>query len=782
MPPGPYTSTDPIGLTIAADQRFSPLHPTLDAVWQLSLDAASPLSASTTFGLQVSMFSLFPRFLLDSKPCLIINEYSETPRLEKILSNYAKLSLYPSVGIQVQYELWADASTSLLGQLHVSNLNSTKATLTIQLASELKSLSSPIGMAPAARKFQNYLTGSSADLRINLTTDMANKPVLSPYPALQWTAELSPGECAAFRFRCVIAPKDEQDTNAAFAPIPENWAALAARMQRTSEADLIEIITPAADWNAVFLTCQNQAYQALVRTQDKPDALALVSQRSPDITYAQCQAAGNPLSSLTPVLDVLAFSQLAHVLLPATPNLLQQLIQDAIAAEPNPQTSPNSRTKPLPFPQLTSLCLKIFHHTNDVNFLLQVFSYLKESLLLWFTPCRDKDQDGLPEWTSAAQTGFINLPVFDPCSAAPFSTDITSTESVGLAGLLLQELSALSAIAGHIDDQTWISTALSHLEKLRAETTAFLSAASLTSFRDYQSHSSPTGSLLHKGAIHTFNNLNVDLPLPARVNFAIDSNFQFQLPQIVLITGLDHNGQPTQEEITQPELRRWPDRITLTSKKVYRSITSVSASGLSPTTLAALHVANLRFLDIGLHLVWDGLQQSDEVNKSTSHDQDKTDWLHPYGLPEWYPEENDSGSQPLINPAWNNLIIEHLLAQNARKAAAELFTRLMQGVISVLKSTHRVYSGFDSRTARPTGYGNDLMGLLSIQCFLDLIGVRFPSPKQAEISGEYPFDYPVTVRFRGMEVRRDAQAAAITFPNGETFTHSGTAPVTYGLK
>ncbi|MFZ3151693.1 MAG: hypothetical protein WA116_08435 [Anaerolineaceae bacterium] len=777
---GPFYNTDPIGLTLAADQQFTPLHPTLDAVWQILLDPQKPLLASTSFGLQARSFAIFPTFLVENKPISQVQAFYSPPRVEKIYSNYASLVFSPSANFEVCYELWAVQSTNLLSRLTLSNSNSRKASYSIQIAADLTPIGAAAGMNLAAHKYQNYLQGSSGALTIALVMDATSQPVNSPFPALQWNGELEPGQSASLHWRCSIAESQEECLAAAVAAFPTNWDAEVARLERVHQANLVEVLTPNADWNAVFLTSQNQAFQSVVRTIEAPDTLKIISQRNPDFSYFQSAEPQRRLSLNPPTLAALPLFQSAQMLLPARVDLLRDLLLNSLPAVEDTRILPSPRRKALPFPCLANLILKTFSHLQDRSFLEQLLPFLRENTLAWFDQDHDLDQDGLPEWTTFAQTGLFIAPVFDFFSPAGLPTQISTTESISLAGLLASELTALETIARILEDSQTQDTCHQLLIKLQSQLSAQLEKHPGVAYWDRDSHLSPEGQILFNGYLSNLAPESLTPSSAARINLMILTESYSRKPSSITISGRGLNGDSCQEVFQAGEILHLPDYYMITSRKVYRQIDQLILPGLPQESHLSIYVADLTGKDVGNFLAWqphepeEGSAEGDAGKVFVSEDSQTR-----YGLPEIMPKDPLTSQTSLINPAWNNLVLEHLLQIGAKKEAFELFSRLMQGTIQVLKQEHALYEGFSDVDGCAYGKRNSVGGLLSLELFLDLIGVRIFNSNKVSVSGENPLPWPVTVRFQGLEITRDGKNTTVTMPDGQVFRHFGSTIKTF---
>ncbi|MFZ3069541.1 MAG: hypothetical protein WA110_00240 [Anaerolineaceae bacterium] len=780
MAAGPFFFHDPIGLTLSADQQFSPLHPTLDAVWQISLDPDKALSLNTCFALQAREFRLFPVFQVNNRPISLVKDFFSQPRVDKIHSNYASLVFSPTSGFQVRYEIWVEQSTALLSRFTITNINAEKADFGVQVAGLLSSIGNSTGMTTATDKSQSFLEGSTGDIAIAVALDGVPKPVESPFPALQWLKQISPAQSEAFQWRCVFAGNRKECLAEAFKAFPTNWDAEISRVERAHQANLIEVNTPYADWDAVFLTCQNQACQSLVRTEDNPDLLRVTPVRNTEHSYAQYFSAEAHPFFTKPSLSMLPLFQLSQVLLPARPEIMRELIVNTLAKTDTNRLLPVSRRKVLPFPCLVSTVWKTFLHLQDREFLAEVFPFLRETTPAWFDLDHDQDQDGLPEWTTFSQTGFHGSPCFDVMSPKGLPTRISTTESAGLAGLLDTELAALEAIARVLEDPDTQETCqvLRYRLQERLQTQMKASPGAFTWDRD--SHLSPPEEVLFKGRYSDLCLEPILLRVPSRINIMVLSgDSRSQTPELKL-AGVDAKNQPCGENIPAGEVLRLPDYLSITSRQVYQQLNNFTFPGLDGETDLMVYATNLTHQDISRYLIWQPQEgQTDDKPDTTVNLPETEPPQAPFGLPEYEPGDAGDDQYAAVNPAWNSLIMEYLLQVGSKSQVLKCFSQLMQGSIHILKQEHTLYDAFGSLDAHPIGARNAIAGLMPLEVFLNLVGVRFSGRHKVTVSGENPLPWPVTISFQGLAVCRDGKNTTVTMPDGLVFHHFGSQSKTF---
>ena len=125
---------------------------------------------------------------------------------------------------------------------------------------------------------------------------------------------------------------------------------------------------------------------------------------------------------------------------------------------------------------------------------------------------------------------------------------------------------------------------------------------------------------------------------------------------------------------------------------------------------------------------------------------------------------------------WNSLIGEELIEYGFREQAAELFTRMMSGLVLNLQAEHAFRKNYHADTGAGAGETNILHGLAPVSLFLEILGVRLLSPWKVLVQGNNPFPWPVTVKYRGMKVVRQEKQTLVTFPDGQTAVVAGPNP------
>ena len=123
------------------------------------------------------------------------------------------------------------------------------------------------------------------------------------------------------------------------------------------------------------------------------------------------------------------------------------------------------------------------------------------------------------------------------------------------------------------------------------------------------------------------------------------------------------------------------------------------------------------------------------------------------------------------------MIIDGIANQGKNETAASLYTNLMDAIIHGLKNYNGFYPLFDHKNGRPAGQYNAISGLVPIQLFLKIAGIKLFSPTKVAIWGHNPFPLSIEVHWRGLSLIKEHTYTSITFPNGATAHHDSGKPV-----
>ena len=756
----PFFSNDAIGLTFTADQQFLEVPNALDAVWQLETDDCAPISLMSTLGLQACSFQIMPQVSLNKIAQQRIQDFFCQPRIDLVFSNYVKLTATPIADVKAIIEFWVRSGDWIQGRICITNHGETNIETGARLSARLITLQGNSDLKPTRQGFQTNLKGQTGSLTLHLAMEGSSKTVLSPNLALEQSKHLNPGQTLQTLWQCEIHKNggENQDGSKSF---PSNWDGEIARLEVANQARMVQISTPQSNWDAVFYSNQNQAYQLLRKTT--PGRI------SPDKTRSTHSAFTPTNTGSHTSISALEFWQLIGSLLPAQAELAAKLLADYLA-----QAAADFDKNPLvalPFPCLCDLAWRVHQQFQQKDYLLEIYPTLKTLSLAWFTPEHDRDQDGIPEWTSIEQCGLTTLPTFSLVNDNGMATRIHFTEQLNLAALLEIELKELRKVAQIAEDQETLNSIDSHLVVLDSFKASFLDNGYQTGCLDRESHLWHTGEVLYDGDWKAFGTKSIYLRKAARLNFRLKSPLQLKKPPVFFLYGENVEGKQVVEAIEPSNLLWLPGSFFYTTNQIYARIDKISDLQIGECHLR-IHQADLESHDLGMLLATSIDGEGDENYTENGLTLQSILASTHYGLPE---DLDPNAEKKVVNLGWNLLILADLIRKGEAEAAFRLLSQLQQAQINHLSLEHSTTDRWSSQNGRFLGLRNTIGGLIPVSLILDLAGIRIFNENKVGLRGQNPFPWLFKVQYRGLEVTRDGKNATVRYPDGSIQHHFGSA-------
>ena len=759
MSSGPYFATDPISLTLAADHAFAQDLDSPDIVWQLDLEPDQPLSLQTSLGLQAQSFRIFPFVGRNKHFYQNLNEFLTSPRIDSLSGNYAKLNLSPDPDTQVTFEFWAREPYAMSGRVTLRNTGTENADLSARVAGLLVPLNGGQGMAITKLDYKTYLRGQSGELTVALVMDGMPKPVISPNQALEVNKLLMPGEDFSTLWRCSLAFSAARSQERTLKPFPANWEAEIARVEVANQARTLEIETPLQDWNLVFKAMQDQA-NLLVRQPEDPTQAPTFFDKRNTHTLVGKSLGLNGWSADSGETSVMEIRQFVRALLPAQVGTAVELVRGVLK-------STQSKTTP-PFPQLAALVWDVHTYHQQPQFLAECLPLVAEQTLRWFSPQHDRDQDALPEWPNPDHARLADLPAFNVWQEDSLPTRISTTESLGLATLLSEELETLDRMTRVTGDTELASQILPFQQRLRAAIPRFRAGQANASFIDRDTHRVHPSRILAEVQLPDPRWANARLEIPARLNILIKQNAAIAMPGEFQAVGADSRGEVLRETIDSSLILWLPHGFHITTRNAFSRFDRLEGLELA-SGQAQVYTSDLQITDISQQVGWEGQTSGEDLPAWAA----AQDYRYRFGLPTELNPANAGGNN--VNIGWNCLLIERLNRIGGKKLAFDLLSRLMLGFSGMLKREHALLESFHSSSGFASGVRSGIRGLLPPLLLLEVAGIQIINERKVGISGENPCPWPLIVRYRGLEVRREGKNTTIQFPDGTLAHHFGSS-------
>lgn len=770
---------DPLSLNLAADFRFCIPDYTNDHIWELETGGGDPpaVSLHTTYGLRARSMRVFPRFCLNGLTISNPASFPRPPSLRHFFPNYLSLDFSPFPGLETVAEYWVPDSHSISGRFTMTNHGAESVSLQLELCGQLAPLDGQSFTQQVMRSV-NVLSGRCADLAPVVFFTGGPQPGSGPYPSLAVDMALAPGEPRTMTWVEAALATPEASFELARKTAARSWEAERTKIEMVDAAQTFEVFTGNPDWDAAFALSQKTAFSLFFGTSGHLAYPSFVINRQMDQGYSP-RGDGSDFSSLWSGQSPLESFYLAS-LLPGAPELAAGLVRNFLSVQSvsgpidwKPGMA-GQRGRWLAAPLLASLAWWTYQHTGDLEFLREVHPKLEAFIRCWFSPSHDRDGDGFPEWDHPLQTGLEDIPPFTVWVPGGQGADISSAESPALAAMLYREARSIADIAVELNqphEDGPLGMDLQHLSALVEE--CWDSAAVLYHLRDRDTHFSPVGKRI--GGRDGVGKLiiNKSFPFPVRLLIRIELKSEASRQVEVSLRG-QKGDTPQFEKFKRTDFQWEADLAVATTRMVYTDVTEIIASGLEKHDQVSLSIMDFSAEDVSLFLpLWAGIPSLDRAANIVSQTLLASNRFgKPFGIPACAASgtARTAPASEFVHMPWNLLIGEGLLGYGLREEAAQLMGRLMSAIVQNLKQQHAFARAYHAETGAGLGERNSVNGLAPLGLFLDTLGVEIRSPRHVILSGKNPYPWPVTVKYRGLTVTRQADQTSLVFPDGRMIT------------
>lgn len=769
-------AADPLSLTLAADARFSNPDYSNDHIWELELGSGEPaaLSLRTTYGLRARAMRIFPRFIEGDQEVSDPAEFFSPPVVTAFYANFLEVRFSPFEDVDVVAEYWVPDSHSICGRLSFANRTTDEREIGFELAASLSPLEGQ-NFKPQQIQAVNVLAGEAANLTPVIFLTGGPSLGSGPQPSLNLKVDLGPGSKRRFSWAQAALAEQEESFTLARHTVARSFDAERARIELTNASQIVDIETGDPAWDAAFALSQQAAFRLFFNGNDELPQPSFVTARQPDHgnslvgTGSDHPASWNGQSPLE--------SYYLASLLPRMPEFGEGLLENFVAAQDEAGNIDHKiglagqRSRILAAPFLSSLAWKLYEQSENKHFLTEIYPALSKFFWAWFAPEHDRNNDTLPEWQHPIQISFEDHPLFNTWHGWSRGVDISAVHSPSLFAALYQEADSLRKISGLIgrnNDQQVIAV---QAEKLQEGIEAcWDSRRANYRYLDRDSNLALRGKTLHRGKGSGEIKFKETFDKPIRLHVEIRTHDgAVRRPEVDISEFITKLGDD--ETLTALDFKRTSFGSAATSKKIFTKIGKVSVYNVDDEDKVIIRSVDLSGDDQTQMLpLWAGMmdeQQANSLVNRTLLDAEKFD--RPFGVPACpAPPRKDAAAvcQSVYLP-WNQLIIEGLLRYGYETEATRFFAHLMHGVLQNLRQNNAFYEHYNAEVGTGVGERNALSGLAPTGLFLELLGIRILSDTRIKLERQNPFPWAVTVRYRGLTIKRELQRTTITFAKGE---------------
>jgi hypothetical protein len=770
-------SGDPLQLTIAADARLTTPDYVNDHIWELDLGGGDPsaLALRTTFGLRARLMRLFPRFIENGKAINDPAEFAVPPRVCRFYPNFLSVTFSPFSGVDVTADYWVSTSHVVAGRLMITNHSGIPHPMRFEWVGQLVPLEGR-SMTINQRQSVNILEGQVDDLRPVLFLTGGPQAGPGPYSSLALMIDLAPGAARQVTWALASLKDPQESFDLARRTAARPFEAEKSRIEMLNASQTLDITTGDPDWDAALAFSQKAALGLFLGPSPHLPHSSFVFSRQPDQGYSRLNDGSDyqHFWNGQPPLE----SYYLSTLLPCFTSISRGLLQNFLAVQDRQDSSidckpglAGQRGRFLAAPYLANLAWRLSCGGREKDFLVSVYPALASFFWTWFSPSRDHDRNGLPEWEHQLQTGFEENPLFEGWHNWAQGVDITTVQSPALSAGLYREAQCLIRMAELLGRSSDIITLKAQSETLlRGVESCWDPDAALYRYADRDTHLSLQGKVLSERRAAPEFDLQKEFKQPVRLVIRIFGQDQsLKRPRVTVAGELD--GRPQFEVLDSRDFAFSSSGAVATTEKVYTSVGHFEFEGLNRRDRLSIQTVDLTIADHTLLLpLWAEIPNKQEAHALVFRTiLDAGHFDHPYGipaLPRLFIRDADPVSLS-VHIIWNNLIGEGLLAYGYRQEAARLIAHLMSAIVQNLKRSQAFYKTYHAETGMGMGERNALHGLAPVGLFLATLGVEILSPTEVILRSENPFPWPVTVKYRGLIVTRQMGQTEIIFPNGQ---------------
>lgn len=780
------TAQDPTILTLAAEARFGVPDYGDDQVWEAQLEGGDPPAVAlwTSYGRRAHSMRLFPFVTLDGRRQTDPARFAEAPRVRHILPNYLLMECRPFPMLALSSEAWVPESHVLAGRLALTNLSPNRVTLRLGLHAQLRPLEGGRHAAAVSVRGVTVLAGQAGNLVPVVFVSGGAATESAPIPGLGVGLTLEPGAQRTVPWVHAGRTTLDESFDLARLAAARSWDAELARLD-VAEADLLQFETGDPTWDALLAFSQHAGLRSFLGPGRYLRHASFVDARQPDYGYSE-RGDGRDHAPPWSGQDIGRAGTVLGLVTYAAPDLAEGLLRNYLhsqapdgAVDSRPGLA-GQRSGRLAHPRLADWVRAWCERRQDWSLAREALPRLMEFFRAWFSPAHDRDRDGFPEWDSAAHAQSADSPTFSRWPPWSQQLDIRYAETVDLGCYLLRESESLLALAAALDRGDLLTELEAHHRRLTGALQDTWSEAT-GSFHvvDRDTHRSGAGGVLAtwRGAGSQAVDRSFDPPARLIVQVACAEAGARSLR----LTARGRSGDRAVIERFGAADMRWFDQHgTATGERTFTHLDSIDIDGIEAQTSVEVLAADYTRSEL-THLLplWAGVAQARQAE--TLIERWLTDperYARRYGLPvipgddPAYRPDRRNGSGGVWLPG-NALILSGLVRCGRRPLAAHLFQRSMEGLVTCVRKEKAFFEAYNADSPQGLGERHDVAGAAPVEALLEILGLQLVSPRRLRIEGHHPFDRPMTIRWRGLTVRRAAAVTQITFPDGEQIELDG---------
>ncbi|MCY4539020.1 MAG: hypothetical protein OXE52_12445, partial [Chloroflexi bacterium] len=766
---------------MAADARMSRTKYVDDQAWKLDLGGTNraALAFQTQFGGRAGLVSIVPMWLTDGHPVYQYQSYHHPPVLTHFAPNFLAIRAEIAPWLELKARYWVMESNAAGCEFSIKNHNNEDLELQIELFAHV--------VINGRNKRLNVLTMGDYSLALHLGQIGNINPVLTlegagmdiyggriSSPKLGRRLVLPAGETRTVPFAVAGLPDMRDSHSVTMNWLSRPWEIYFKKIDDFAAA-IPRIQTGDKSWDRLLDLSYNLLLQAQMGSSDQLSHASLVANRATNRGWSRRGDGRDhirPWAGQDPTLAYLAATSAANI----APDWAKGLIHNYLSTQDDTgfvdrQPGLAGQTQGLMMmPLLARMSWTVFQLTEDRGFLAEVFPRLTAFFGRWLQ--EDQDADGVPEWQSERQMGYVAFPTFGMGQGWAQGANVRQMETPDLLAYLISEADALCSIAWELDDQEVENEQRQRLSDLQDRLEEFWNG-SRYSYRDRDSHlTNDSIELLRRGPGDEIHIIERPLPAPDRVMIRVVGGVN-QVPRIRLrLTGLDSDGEDCLIE-ADVDAFDWQNRQGVyTTRQALSFVGTIEIEGLSRVYKVYASTIDSARLDIN-HLLplWTGLLAKDRASALVRQAMDESQFYCPNGI------TMVSRSDPNFDPSnarggggiWMyflSLVGEGMVKSGFHQEATDLVKRVLSSLCQVLDRDGHLSQFYHAEEIKGFGEDHHIGGIVPLKLFSDVIGIRILSPLKVWVGGPFTWEQELKVEQHGVVVARNADGIHIDFPSG----------------
>ncbi len=781
----------PFEYHIAADARISKTDYCDDQAWVARLGSRdeAAIAMQTQYGGRAGLVSLVPMWRVGNRVIYQTQVYARRPVITAFAPNFIQIEAAPLPELELVARFLAlesraaggeftlknsgaeslDVQLDLFGHVVINERNQTLNVLTMEDYSLALHLGQVGNLNPVAT-----LEGASVEIYGGRISS----------PKIGRRVTLAPGDEARLPFVVASLPDMRDAYSVAMNWLSRPWVGYYENIVRCAAATPI-ISTGRESWDLLLDLSFAQLFKSFMDPTEHLPHASLVATRASNRGWSRRgdgKDHARSWSGQDPTLAYLATKAVAASNLEIAKSVIRNYLsvqEESGFIDRRPGLG-GQRQGVLLMPILARLSLFLIELSGDLPFAVEALPQLAAFFGRWLAT--DADGDGVPEWQSERQMGYIAMPTFGRGQAWAQGADIRQMETPDLLAYLISEADSIRRIAEFADDAATAEVMVENRDRLEAQLDDFWDGARYA-YRDRDSHhAGGEQHLLRRGAGDQTHEIGQTLEPPSRLMIRVVGGVS-QRPRISLhLEGRDERGVACLIQAPVDDFL-WQNRQGVyTTEEPLSRVERITVKGLSRVYKVYAQTIDYGKLDINALLpLWTGRLSSERAGATVEMALDEQLFLQPNGITmvsakdrNYDPSSARGGGG--IWMYWLTLVGEGMLRSGYRQAATDIVKRVIDMLARILEREGKLSRFYHADEAKGFGEDHHIGGIVPLSLLHDVIGVRIIAPDKVWVGGEFFWGRAVRVDQHGITVRRSADGTQIDFPSGHSQTLPADAP------